>query len=148
MPLNDGCPEESLHLNAESEFQMLNSHLVEPKTIVLDISSRPKLRPSMVNTVLPDCGAFVIIADEMAGILNVSPLEMKFDCSPIETESEATAPPAPTFANIDENDAHIERLAEVPEILNPGDNSKAPNPTPTTTTNEFPVEAVLACKDL
>jgi hypothetical protein len=146
--LNDGWPEETLHLNAESEFQMLYSHSVAPKTIVLDISSRPKLRPSMVNTVLPDCGAFVIIVDEITGMLNVSPLEMNSDCSPMETDSEATALPAPTFADIDENDAHIERLVEVPEILNPGDISKAPNPSPTTTTNEFPVEAALACKDL
>lgn len=47
-------PEESLHLKAESEFHMLDSHMVDPTTILSDTACAPKLCPSNVKEVLPD----------------------------------------------------------------------------------------------
>jgi hypothetical protein len=54
MPLNPNCPEETLQLNAESEFQMVDSHQVEPTTTATEKSLTPKTFPNTVTTVPPD----------------------------------------------------------------------------------------------
>lgn len=85
----------------------------------------------------------------MAGILNVSPSETKVDSSPIDAATSfAACLPAATFADIDENDAQIERVTEVPDILDPEDDVNAPKPFPIITTNELPDTAALAFKML
>jgi hypothetical protein len=83
----------------------------------------------------------------MARTSNVSPWDINLDWIPVEMESDATPLPAETFADIDENDVHKERRAEVMEILTPEVTEKTPSPLPTTTTNELPVTAALATSE-
>ena len=93
---------------------------------------------------LPDGGAFAIIADEMDGMLKVSPLETDPHCSPVETDSVDAALPAGTFADIDEKDAQRERRAEVPVIRTPELAETPPKSIPTTTNNVPAVVAAFA----
>ena len=73
---------------------------------------------------------------------------MYLDCRPIDTDSDAASLPAQTFADIDEKDVQTDRMADVPAILKPEETENTPNSVPTTKTDELPVTAVFAKREL